>query len=180
MKAGVFYESIFGIIVVYYHVRIDERIFLMFGMFPALLDLQRTFFIPRGLSVRNYTSDAESAEYSACRFDLNAAHVYFRCAKITPTKIGQFVTFWKRDSEGITTPYDFDDSFDTLIVYVKTEKYRGVFIFPKSVLFEYGVISKDGKGGKRAIRVYPVWDKAENVQAKKTQAWQLKYFTEII
>lgn len=26
------------------------------------------------------------------------------------------------------------------------------------------------------MRIYPPWDKAENSQAKKTQAWQLNYF----
>jgi hypothetical protein len=35
------------------------------------------------------------------------------------------------------------------------------------------------KGGKRAIRVYPPWDKAESRQAEKTQKWQLEYFVEI-
>jgi hypothetical protein len=26
------------------------------------------------------------------------------------------------------------------------------------------------------MRIYPPWDKADNSQAKKTQAWQLQYF----
>ena len=55
----------------------------------------------------------------------------------------------------------------------------GVFIFPKFVLYEKGIISKDGKGGKRAMRIYPAWDIADNPQAKKSQAWQLKYFFDI-
>ncbi|MFQ6421766.1 MULTISPECIES: MepB family protein [unclassified Bacillus (in: firmicutes)] len=33
--------------------------------------------------------------------------------------------------------------------------------------------------GKRAIRVYPPWDKTTSRQAQKTQAWQLEYFLEI-
>lgn len=111
---------------------------------------------------------------------MNGIIVHFRCAKITPKKTGQFVTFWKRDKNEITVPYDSNDVFDELMVYVKAEKYKGVFIFSKNVLLEHDILSKDSKGGKRAIRVYPVWDKVENAQAKKTQAWQLKYFTEII
>jgi len=43
-------------------------------------------------------------------------------------------------------------------------------------LLEYGIISKAGIGGKRAIRVYPGWDKPDSNQAKKTQAWQQYYF----
>lgn len=37
-------------------------------------------------------------------------------------------------------------------------------------------MSKNGEGGKRAIRVYPPWDKTINQQAQKTQKWQLEYF----
>lgn len=36
--------------------------------------------------------ERESAEYGAYIFQLNSANVRFRVAKITPTKIGQFVT----------------------------------------------------------------------------------------
>jgi hypothetical protein len=36
--------------------------------------------------------EAESAEYGAYTFELNDLSVRFRVAKITPTKIGQFVT----------------------------------------------------------------------------------------
>jgi len=46
-------------------------------------------------------------------------------------------------------------------------------------LYEKGIISKDGQGGKRAMRIYPAWDVTDNPQAKRTQAWQLNYFFEI-
>ncbi len=26
------------------------------------------------------------------------------------------------------------------------------------------------------MRIYPPWDKADNAQAKRTQAWQVQYF----
>lgn len=60
-----------------------------------------------------------------------------------------------------------------------TSTHSGIFIFPKSVLMQKGILSKNSKGGKRALRVYPSWDVAENKQAKKTQEWQLVYFFEI-
>lgn len=48
------------------------------------------------------------------------------------------------------------------------------------ILFEKGIISKDGKGGKRAIRIYPPWDVTDSRKAYKTQAWQLMFFFEIL
>jgi MepB protein len=29
------------------------------------------------------------------------------------------------------------------------------------------------------MRIYPTWDKTDNSQAKKTQAWQLHYFIKL-
>nr|WP_317041489.1 MepB family protein [Chryseobacterium contaminans] len=54
----------------------------------------------------------------------------------------------------------------------------GIFVFPKQILAEKGVLSHGKKTGKRGIRVYPSWDKAESKQAQKTQAWQTQYFLE--
>ena len=34
----------------------------------------------------------------------------------------------------------------------------------------------NGKGGKRAIRVYPPWVKPVAKEAVRTQHWQLQYF----
>ena len=55
----------------------------------------------------------------------------------------------------------------------------GQFVFPKTIVYEKGFLSKNGKGGKRAMRVYPPWDIPKNKQAQVTQAWQLQYFFEI-
>jgi hypothetical protein len=59
---------------------------------------------------------------------------------------------------------------------VRAENHFGQFVFPKAVLGEKGIVSCNGKEGKRAMRIYPPWDIADNSQAKKTQAWQLQYF----
>ena len=37
----------------------------------------------------------------------------------------------------------------------------------------------NGKGGKRAIRVYPPWVKPVSKEAVRTQQWQLRYFLSI-
>ena len=123
--------------------------------------------------------EAESGEYGACAFELNDFKVRFRVAKITPTKIGQFVTLWKRIGKGPTQPYDALDEVDFFVISVRDGNNFGQFVFPKSVLIEKNIFSKNGKGGKRGIRVYPSWDTALNAQAQKTQQWQLNYFLEI-
>lgn len=97
-------------------------------------------------------------------------------SKITPKKIGQFVSIWKRDNNGITVPHDDSDDFDFMIIHSKNDIHEGYFIFPKNILIEQNVISKNRKGGKRGLRVYPPWDATQNRQAIKTQTWQLKYW----
>lgn len=140
--------------------------------------LQATIFQSQNITGL-YIHD-ESKEYGACRFQLDNKIVEFRVAKTTPTKIGQFVTMWKRNSKkNNIEPYDLSDTIDLFIIYVNSENNQGVFIFPKLVLFEQGFISKNDDGGKRAMRVYPAWDKPENKQACNTQEWQLRYFTKI-
>jgi hypothetical protein len=124
--------------------------------------------------------EAESAEYAAHTFNINGKSVIYREAKITPTKIGQFVTIWKRNAEGITEPFTVSDAFDFIIISTRNDDKIGQFIFPKSVLLQNGVISDEKKEGKRGIRVYPPWDVVTNKQAEKTQKWQTKYFVEIL
>lgn len=60
--------------------------------------------------------ESESIAYGAYMFKLNSMNVRFRVAKITPTKIGQFVTLWKRIGNGSIQPYDIVDSIDFFIV----------------------------------------------------------------
>ena len=132
-----------------------------------------------GFQLQNLIWNFESTNYGACSFELNNKLIQYRVAKITPTKIGQFVAIWKRNSEGITAPFDVADSLDFMIISVRDSENFGQFIFPKSVLVSKGIISQNEKGGKRGIRVYAPWDKPENKQAIKTQAWQINYFVEI-
>lgn len=127
----------------------------------------------------NIFPELESQEYGACSFKLDNKLIKFRKAKVTPTKVGQFVTFWKRIGSGPIEPYDLSDEFDFLIVSVCKDKQVGQFVFSKTVLYKYGVISSNKIGGKRAIRVYPPWDVTDNSQAKKTQDWQINYFVEV-
>lgn len=143
---------------------------------PDLLLAEDHVYKPSGLILQNLKIENESADYGASEFIIKNLSVKFRVGKITPTKVGQFVTFWKRIGGGPILPYEFTDSFDFLVVSVRAENHLGQFVFPKAVLCEKGIVSCHGKEGKRALRIYPPWDKADNPQAKKTQAWQLQYF----
>ena len=131
------------------------------------------------LEFGNLVKENEGNEYLAYRFELNKRKVIFRNAKITPTKIGQFVTLWKRNERGLTQPYELSDDLDLVIINTEFENRTGQFIFPKSVLLNQGIISGSLKQGKRGIRVYPCWDTTNNKQAEKTQKWQLEYFLDI-
>lgn len=132
-----------------------------------------------GLKIKNFKPDTESQGYAACSFELNGKKIQYRLAKITPKKNGQFVTIWKRNAEGITVPFDFTDELDFILITSRKEKQSGQFIFPKNILAEKKIISKNGKEGKRGMRVYPPWDVVANKQAAETQRWQLKYFLSI-
>lgn len=132
-----------------------------------------------GFQLQHLVWNSESANYGACSFELNDKLIQYRVANITPTKIGQFVAIWKRNNNGITVPFDVADSLDFMIISVRDSENFGQFIFPKSVLIAKGIVSQNEKGGKRGIRVYAPWDKPENKQAIKTQAWQVNYFVEI-
>jgi hypothetical protein len=123
--------------------------------------------------------EQESQEYDACRFRLNEKSIISRSGKITPKKVGQFVSFWERNRHGITQPIKYISPFDYYIVNVKKENELGQFVFPKSVLIKKGIVSSPLKEGKRGFRVYPIWDIANNKQAQKTQEWQLDYFYSI-
>jgi len=130
------------------------------------------------LSISNFEKETESKEYNAFRFELNGLKIVYRKAKVTPKKIGQFVTFWKRNKNGIIEPLDETDPINFYVITVEAEKKAGQFIFPKSILIKKGIISTNKKEGKRGFRVYPLWDEPKSNQAIKTQKWQLDYFYE--
>jgi hypothetical protein len=147
---------------------------------PAdLLVAKEIFFDECGYTSSLPVMETESADYGACSFELKNFAVKFRTAKITPTKIGQFVTFWKRIGKGPIQPYDSTDKLDLLIVSVRKGKRLGQFIFSKDVLIKHRILSTKTKEGKRALRVYPPWDKTTSPQAQKTQKWQTEFFLEI-
>ncbi len=146
---------------------------------PDLLATRDLVYSPANFTWTPALAETESAQYGAYAFEINGLNVRFRVAKITPKKVGQFVTLWKRSGNGPTQPYDASDAVDFFVICTRSDTNFGQFVFPKSVLLEKNIFSTNGTGGKRGIRVYPPWDKTTNKQAQKTQKWQLNYFLEI-
>ncbi len=126
--------------------------------------------------LQDLSISSESKDYQACSFYLNDQHVICRTAKITPKKVGQFVTIWKRMNGGPIQPFDYSDSFNLLVINVQTNEHFGQFVFPKEILLKKGIIRSKSKVGKLGFRVYPPWDKTTNASATKSQRWQENYF----
>jgi hypothetical protein len=145
-------------------------------MHPNLKQVKEQVYDKCKLSFIDLKIDAESTEYGACSFVLNGKQIVHRVSKITPTKVGQFVTIWKRNEAGITAPFDHTDPLDFIVITSSNHDQIGQFVFPKSVLAAKGIITKDGK---RGIRVYPPWDAPTSDQAKRTQRWQVQFFCTI-
>lgn len=145
----------------------------------SLISTIEDVFKPCGLKVSELVVDKESTAYHACSFQLNQLHVIFRHAKVTPKKTGQFVTLWKRSADGPIEPLNFTDSFDLVVIAVQSGNNNGQFVFPKQVLIEKRIIAHLKKEGKRGFRIYPPWDHTTNLQAQKTQKWQLDFFLKI-
>lgn len=146
---------------------------------PEIEHLNEILFKPQGKVINNIVAEPESKEYLAHTFLLTGKKSIFRKAKITPTKIGQFVAIWKRNPEGITAPYSIFDPLEFMFIMTQKGNLSGVFIFPKSALHQNKILSDESKDGKRGIRVYPPWDIPTSKQAMKTQTWQNEFFIDL-
>ena len=130
----------------------------------------KNFYALHHLEITDFIADQESKEYNACSFQLNEKKIIFRTAKITPTKIGLFVTIWKRIENGPIMPFDSTNDIAYIIIQNTCNEQTGQFILPKSVLIKQDHMSRNGVSKKRAMRVYPPWKKPKSAQALKTQA----------
>src|SRR3990167_1366581 len=110
-----------------------------------LIAAQKFAYEPSGLMMDHFAAEAESEEYAASEFKMNDLNIKFRVAKITPIKVGQFVTLWKLIDNGPIQSFDMEDPFDLFVISVRTHDHFGQFVFPKLLLYEKGMISQDGK-----------------------------------
>lgn len=147
-------------------------------MLKELKNIELLFLKINEQKISNLTPENECEEYAGFNFQMEKLNFKFRKTKITPKKVGQFVSLWKRDAQNQTKPYDENDNFDFYIFASEQNDNFGFFIFSKSLLIEKNILSTKLKEGKRGFRLYPPWTKTENQQAAKTQSWQTKYFIE--
>lgn len=147
-------------------------------MIEELLFLDVKILKNLDLQICNLHREDECDEYLGFNFTIGTQNYKFRKAKITPKKIGQFVTLWKRNANGTTEPFHYSDPFDFYIIATNDDARKGVFIFSKQALLENKIL-KYIHDGKRGFRIYPSWDKPYSKQAIKTQYWQLTYFIDL-
>ena len=146
-------------------------------MITELEQLQNSVFTKLSLIISHLQPDSECEDYFGHQFQLNHFNIKFRKAKITPKKIGQFVTLWKRNPiSKQTEPFTSEDPFDFYIIFCEQDEKSGFFFFPKNILSQKQILTTSSKEGKRGFRVYPKWDFTENKQALKTQSWQKDFF----
>ena len=145
-------------------------------MINEIKNLNDSIFKPLDLQISDLTADLECEDYFGFNFKINQTKIKFRKSKLTPKKVGQFVTFWKRDSGGKTVPFDINDDFDFYMIQIEENENSGFFIFPKQILERENIISVTLKTGKRGFRIYADWHFPENKQAQKTKLWQTQFF----
>ncbi len=148
-------------------------------MHPDLQLANELIYKKLTLCCDNFVFEPESSDYAAATLTLNHYRILFRISKITPTKTGQFVTLWKRSNGGPIQPFDQTDPLDFVIIGIRSQKNVGQFIFPKAILISKNIFSRNNVGGKRAIRVYAPWDKANSKQAQITKKWQAEFFVDM-
>ncbi len=145
-------------------------------MIKEINKLNILVFEPLDLKISRIIPDSECEDYCGFNFKVNETNIKFRKSKLTPKKTGQFVTFWKRDSDGKTVPFEVNDHFDFYIIDVEERDNHGFFLLPKTVLETNQILSNSSKEGKRGFRIYTNWHFPENKQAEKTKQWQTEFF----
>ncbi|MCL1696972.1 MULTISPECIES: MepB family protein [unclassified Lysinibacillus] len=143
----------------------------------TLAYVNELLYEPNHLTIQNIREETQNSDYGAGIFRLNSKSVRFRVAKITPTKIGQFVSFWEKNEANKNQAFSYDNATDLLVINTFNNNGDfGQFIFPKNVLLKQNILKTANSKGKMAIRVYPSWDTPTSKQAIETQKWQLPYF----
>ncbi|EOO77737.1 MepB family protein [Bacillus nitratireducens] len=141
--------------------------------------LDKMIYKPNNLFITNQKEEKQNSEYAGGIFQLNNRSIRFRVSKITPNKIGQFVSFWEKDASMRNQAFSYDSAPNLLVITCIADNKLGQFIFPKEILLKEKILKTQNQKGKMAMRVYPIWDKPVSNQAKKSQRWQLQYFVDL-
>lgn len=120
--------------------------------------------------------DNLNSDYDGFNFKYNDKIIKVRTAKKTPKKSGYFTVIWIKDKNMKNCPYSENDLFDYLAVVINNQDQKGLFLFPKKVLIDKGILSSSKHKGKMGFRVYTPWDTCLNTTARRTYSWQVNYF----
>ncbi|MDM5152647.1 MepB family protein [Bacillus sp. DX1.1] len=142
-------------------------------------NLDKIVYKPNNLMITNLKEEKQNSEYAGGIFQLNNKTIRFRVSKITPNKIGQFVSFWEKNENMQNQSFSYDPAPDLLVITCIDENKLGQFIFPKEILLKEKILKTQSQKGKMAMRIYPIWDNPVSDQAKKSQMWQLQYFVNL-
>ncbi len=145
----------------------------------TIRDLNNIVYKPNNLMITNLKEEKQNAEYAGCLFHLNKKTIRFRKSKVTPNKIGQFVSFWEKDENMRNRAFSYEAAPDLLVITCIADNKLGQFIFPKEILLKEKILRTQSQTGKMAMRIYPVWDTTVSNQAKRSQTWQLHYFVDL-
>lgn len=121
--------------------------------------------------------EEQNSDYESGIAHLADESLHIRTARVTPTKPGAFVAFWRRSTDGVTIPFGRDDVADGLLVFVEDGGRRGVFRFTPAHLADLGITS-GARAGKRGFRIYPRWCTGLNATAAAAQRAQGPAFLE--
>src|SRR5580704_8958640 len=95
---------------------------------PDLMIAKNLLLEAHGWVISNVKNEAESQDYGACTLTFGGKIALFRSAKITPKKVGFFVTLWKRPRKtGPIEPFDVTDEFEHVLVSVRIGEKLGLF-----------------------------------------------------
>lgn len=110
--------------------------------------VNQKFYLPNQFVIENLREEPQNAEYAGGTFLLNQQLIRFRAAKITPTKIGQFVAFWEKNELDKNQAFCAEDSPDLLVVTTFQEERMASLFFQKPFLLRiifYGQLWKKVK-----------------------------------
>ena len=143
--------------------------------------LQTIHLIMRNRVIAITDNDPFNINYEGFNFQCDSLHYKVRSAKKTSKKAGYFTVAWVKNDLGANVPYSEADFTDFLIVLIDDDNKKGLFLFPKLVLTQKGILSSEihSSKGKMGFRVYTPWDFDLNPTAQQSFKWQRDYFYEI-
>ena len=124
------------------------------------------------------TLDTWNGDYEGIYFVIDSIKYHSRIGKKTSKKSGYFTTFWTKNLSGTNSPYTAAMDIDYLIIAILDGDKKGLFVFPKTVLIQKGILTSTTHKGKMGFRVYAPWDVNLNKTATTTASWQQQYFVD--